>query len=419
MDSLNELYQARARAIAAMRSRLDEAEKRDGGVTAEDRAEIASREDEIRSLDARIGDAEARERLAGYESSLEGQRTQVEQPETREIDGEAEYRQVFDAMLRGLPLSIDETKLLRTGFVKEEARDMAKVEGGASVVGGYVAPDEFQKKMLARVEELSVIRAIVGRGENYLRTGNGNTLTFPREDARGAAAWLDEGAAFVESDDTFTDVSIEAWKAGRLVKATLELVEDSFFDLQSYLANSIGIAIAELEAAAFVNGDGVKKPLGFLQTATVGGTSAVGAAGVEYTFDEIVDLMYSVRPAYRERRTARFVVSDLVVRDLRKIKDGNDRPIWNDSVREGEPTTLLGKAVIVEPNMPAPALGSKSIAFGDLSQYMIRDVNGVRMARLGERYLADEGKIGYLGWHRTDGELLDPDAVKVLQAEAS
>ena len=123
-----------------------------------------------------------------------------------------------------------------------------------------------------------------------------------------------------------------------------------------------------------------------------------------------------MRPTYRNR--GGFIVADLAVRDLRKIKDTTGRPIWSDSVREGEQTTLLGKRVLVEPNMAAPGSSTKPMAFGDPSTYLIREVNGVRVVRLGERYLADEHKIGYLGWRRIDGKLLDTSGIKTLQMAA-
>jgi HK97 family phage major capsid protein len=111
-----------------------------------------------------------------------------------------------------------------------------------------------------------------------MTTGNGSTITLPKEGAIGAAAWLDESAAFIESDDQFGQATLSAWKAGRLVKATLELLEDAFFDVETYLANSIGQTIGILESAAFVNGDGTKKPRGFLLDAQVGVTTAAPTA---------------------------------------------------------------------------------------------------------------------------------------------
>jgi len=411
MDKLNPLLMERATKVAAMRAMVEGSEAR-GEVTAEDTQAIERITDEIRGLDSRIENLNALRTFEGtYEvEGGEGQATQTRQTEISGGEND-EYRDAFMAMLRG-EADVDQIKALRRGFVNEESRDQTK---GVAAKGGYIAPDEFQKVLLRRVEELSIMRQIIGGAS--LTTAHGNTLTFSREDAQGAAAWLDESAAFVATDDTFEEVSIEAWKAGRLVKATIELVEDSFFAIDTYLANSIGTSLAKLEQAAFVNGDGVSKPRGFILDAAVGVTSTEAAADV-CSGDEVIDLMYSIAPSYRNG--AEFVVADLAVKALRKLKDADGRYLWQDGLRTGEPTTLLGKPVHVEANMPVPAASAKPIAFGNFREgYMIRDVSGVRMVRLNERYIADEGKIGFLGWKRVDGKLIDTDSVKVLVQAAA
>jgi len=410
MDNLNPLLAERATKVAAMRAMVEGSEAR-GEVTAEDTQAIERITDEIRGLDSRITNlTNVRNFENTYEAEVDGQTTQTRQAEIE--GGESrQYAEAFEAMLRG-EADVDQIKALRRGFVSEEARDQTK---GVAAKGGYVAPDEFQKVLLSRVEELSQMRQIIGGAS--LTTAHGNTLTFSREDAQGAAAWLDESAAFVATDDTFEQVEIEAWKAGRLVKATIELVEDSFFAIDTYLARSIGTSLAKLEQAAFVSGDGVNKPTGFMVDASTGVTSTEVAADL-CSGDEIIDLVYSLSPSYRAG--AEFVVADLAVKALRKLKDNEGRYLWQDGLRSGEPTTLFGKPVNVEPNMPVPAASAKPIAFGNFREgYMIRDVSGVRMVRLNERYIADEGKIGFLGWKRVDGKLIDTEAVKVLVQAAA
>lgn len=411
-DNLNALLQERAARVAEMRAMVDAAEVR-GSTTAEDQTSIEGIESDIDGLDIRIGNLRTIARLEGAAANAVdelqdiGQRTQAGVAGGEIAGGEdAEYRDAFVAMLRGEATG-DQLKALRRGYVNEESRDQTK---GVSTKGGYVAPNEFEKTLLARVEEMSMARQVF---TNVLRTANGNTIDMSAEDARGAAAWIDESGAFVATDDTFKTLSLEAWKAGRLAKASLELVEDTFFDLESYLATSIGTSIAVLEDAAFYGGDGVKKPHGAVTEALVGVTTASTTA---ISYDELMDLIYSVRPTYRQR--AEFVVADLGVKALRKIKDANGMPIWQDGMRIGEPTSLLGYKVTTEVNLAAPAAGTKPILFGDASTYQIREVSGVRMAVLRERFLADEGKIGYLGWRRIDGQLLDTAGMKTLAMAA-
>lgn len=411
-DNLNALLQERTGKLAELRATIDAAEKR-GAVEAEDQQSIDRIETDIDGLDKRIGNLRTLTRLEGAAANAAAELEDLGQRSQATVGGEiaggedAEYRDAFVAMLRGEATG-DQLRALRRGYVGEEARDQTK---GVAAKGGYVAPNEFEKTLLARVEEMSMARQVF---KNVLRTANGNTIDLSQEDARGAAAWIDEGGAFVASDDTFKPVSIEAWKAGRLAKASIELVEDTFFDLESYLATSIGTSIAILEDAAFYTGDGVKKPHGAVVDAAVGVTTASTSA---ITYQEVLDLIYSVRPTYRQR--GEFVVADLGVKALRKIVDGEGRPLWQDGTRLGEPTTLLGYKVTTEVNLAAPAANTKPILFGDPSTYQIREVSGVRMATLRERFLADEGKIGYLGWRRVDGQLLDTSGMKTLRMAAS
>lgn len=406
MDNLTALLRERAAKVAEMRSMVEAAETR-GEVTSEDQQSIDRISEEIRGLDGRIANLQS---LASFEGAApEGVRS-VEVENVDPESAEREYRDAFVAMIRG-DASVDQLRSLRNGYVAEEARDQTL---GVAAKGGYLAPVSFVMSMRKRIEEFSIIRPHV----ETLRTGDGRSITFTDEDARGAAAWMSEGAPFPVSDDTFKQTTIDAWKAGRLTKMTLELVEDSEIDIEAYLANSVGESLAELEDAAIVNGDGTAKPRGFMLDADVGATIPLNfAAGGAAAADLLIDLTYSVRQAFR--RNGRFIVSDLAVRDLRKIKDADGRWIWQEGSRVGEPTSLLGYPVDTEKNMPTPGASAKPIAFGDFKRYLFREVNGVRVAVLRERYLADEGKIGVLAWHRVDGGLLDTTAVKVAQQAAS
>jgi HK97 family phage major capsid protein len=408
VSKLNALLSERGKLVREARTFVDEAEAR-GDWTSEDEGRYESISGEIRKLDGRIRAEREVENFEGeHVLGSETQRENAEAADRRETTPADEYRVAFEAYLRG-DMSPEQAKTLRAGYVAEEGRDMVKSTANK---GGYISPQEFDKSLRARVEEFSVIRPLV----DVMTTPDGTKITFTQEDARGAAAWIDEGGAFTATDDTFVQYDIEAFKAGRLVKVSVELVDDSMFDIMSYLAKSAGESLAVLEDAAIVDGDGTLKPYGFMQNALNGVTSTEAAADL-CSGDELIDLMYSVRPTYRNR--GQWVVADLAVKALRKLKDSNGQYIWQDGLRAGEPTVLLGKPVTVEVNMPTPGVSEKPIAFGDFSRYLYRQVEGTRVARLGERYLADEGKIGYLVWRRVDGSLLDTAAVKTLTQAAA
>jgi hypothetical protein len=222
------------------------------------------------------------------------------------------------------------------------------------------------------------MRQVVG---GAMTTGNGSTITLPKEGAIGAAAWLDESAAFVESDDQFGTgdaLRVEGRSSrqgddrasrGRVLR---------YRDVPRELDRSVD---------RHPRVGRVRQRRRHEEAARLPARRAVGvtsAAPTAIAGDEVIDLVYSVRPFYRAN--GKFVVSDDAVRILRKLKDANGRYLWQDNALNGlttaAPASLLGYPVYTEVNMPVVAATSKSVAFGDFSKYQIRDVNGVRLARL-------------------------------------
>ena len=232
----------------------------------------------------------------------------------------------------------------------------------------------------------------------------------------GVANWIDEGQAYGESDDVFAQEQIDAHKVGTLIKVSEELLDDSAFDLQSYISKEFTRRIGAKEEEAFLIGDGSKKPTGILH-ATAGaqvGVTAAGAAAI--TADELIDLYYSLKSPYR--KNAIWVLNDGSIRAIRKLKDLSGQYLWQPGLRQGEPDMLLGKPLYTSAYMPNIAAGAKTILFGDLSYYWIGDRKGITFKRLNERY-ADFGQVGFLASKRVDAKLILPEAVKVLQQKAS
>jgi HK97 family phage major capsid protein len=156
--------------------------------------------------------------------------------------------------------------------------------------------------------------------------------------------------------------------------------------------------------------------------ATVGKTGATGTT-VSATYDDLIDLIHSVNSAYRARG-ARFMLRDTSVAALRKLKDTSGRPIWNpgdnESISGGAPATICGYAYTVNDDVAAMAANARSIAFGDFSQFVIRDVAGsTSMRRFDDSAFALNGQVGFCGWMRTGSNLLDTAAVKVFVNSAT
>ena len=233
---------------------------------------------------------------------------------------------------------------------------------------------------------------------------------------KGTASWIDEEGAFTEGDDSFGQVSIGAYKLGTMIKVSEELLNDSVFDLESYISREFARRIGTKEEEAFFTGDGSGKPLGILAATGGAETGVTAASATAVTADELMDLFYSLKSPYR--RNAVWVLNDSTIKAVRKLKDGNGQYLWQPSLTAGTPDTILGRPVKTSAYMPAIAAGAKTVAFGDFSYYWIADRQGRSFKRLNELYAAT-GQVGFLASQRVDGKMILPEAVKVLAQKAS
>jgi HK97 family phage major capsid protein len=279
---------------------------------------------------------------------------------------------------------------------------------GTQTTGGYLVPIEFERLLVQALDDNNIIRQLA----RVIQT-HGDQLQIPVVASRGNAAWLAEGAQIPTSDDTFGQVILNAYKLGTMIKVSHELLADSAFPLDSYLAEDFGRRIGDLEEEAFVSGDGTNKPTGFLSTATVGKTSSSATA---ISFDDVIDLYHSLKSPYRKKSV--FIANDLTVSAMRKLKDSNGRYLWQPALTAGDPDTILGRPDYVSSFMPQIAAGAKALAFGDFSYYWIGDRQGRTFQRL-EELFAGTDQVGFKATQRVDGKLVLPEAIKVLQTAAA
>ena len=282
---------------------------------------------------------------------------------------------------------------------------------GTDSEGGYLVPDEYERTLVEALEEENVFRQMA----KVIKTSSGDRK-IPVVASKGTASWIDEEGAFPESDDSFGQVSIGAYKLGTMIKVSEELLNDSVFDLQSYISREFARRIGAKEEEAFFTGDGKGKPLGVL--AAKGGAEAgvTAASATAVTADELMDLYYALKSPYRKKSV--WVLNDSTIKAIRKLKDGNGQYLWQPSLTAGTPDTILGRPVKTSAYMPAIAAGAKSIAFGDFSYYWIADRQGRSFKRLNELFAAT-GQVGFLASQRVDGRLILAEAIKVLQQKAA
>ena len=325
---------------------------------------------------------------AGESDHLDSAESEI-RANTRQPNGEA-YTRGFD-------------DFLRTGK-KEFTRDQLRaLQVGTNSEGGYLVPDEFYNGIVAGLNNENVMRPL----STVINTSNG-TLEIPVQSSQGSAAWTAEEAAFNDSDDAFGQATLSAYKLTRIVKVSDELVQDSAFDLGSYLQTEFARSLGAAEEAAFVAGDGSSKPTGIVGSSGLGKTAA-GAAAI--TTDELMDLFHSLGRSYRNRAT--FMMADATALAIRKLKDGDTQYMWQPGLQAGQPDRLLGRPVVISDSMPAMTTGLKSILFADFSYYWVGDRTATAVQRLDELYAAT-GQVGYRAYKRVDGKLTLAAAAKHL-----
>jgi HK97 family phage major capsid protein len=284
---------------------------------------------------------------------------------------------------------------------------MDALQVGTDSEGGYLVPDEFERTLVEALEEQNIFRVLA----HVIQTSSGDRK-IPVVASKGTASWVDEEGAIPESDDSFGQVSIGAYKLGTMIKVSEELLNDSVFDLESYISREFARRIGNKEEEAFFTGDGKGKPLGVLADTGGAEVGVTAAAAGAFTADEVFDLFYSLKAPYR--KSAVFLMNDASVKALRKLKDSNGQYLWQPSLTAATPDTLMGRPVYTSAFMPGLAAGAKSILFGDLSYYWVADRQGRSFRRQGELY-APTGQVGFLATQRVDGKLVLAEAVKVLQ----
>ena len=281
---------------------------------------------------------------------------------------------------------------------------------GTDSEGGYLVPDEFERTLIEALEEENIFRQLA----TIITTSSGDRK-IPVVATKGSASWVDEEGAIPEADDAFGQVSIGAYKLATIIKVSEELINDSVFNLEQYIAKEFGRRIGVKEEEAFFIGDGTGKPTGIFNATGGAGVGVTTASASAITIDEIMDLFYSLKSPYR--KNAVFVTNDATVKSIRKLKDGNGQYLWQPSVTAGQPDTILNRPLKTSAYVPGIAAAAKTIAFGDFSYYWVADRQGRSFQRLNELYAAT-GQVGFKATQRVDGKLILAEAVKVLQMKA-
>lgn len=298
---------------------------------------------------------------------------------------------------------------------KEERQEVRALVKGTPSAGGVTVPTTFYGQLMEHAIETS---AILSAGATILYTSSGEEISVPVTLSAPVGAQVGEGQVIPTSEPVLGKRSLYAYKYGDLCQISRELIDDSAFDLEGFIARQAGRAVGNAFGAKLVAGTGTNEPSGLITSTTLGKTGGTAVGGAP-TWDDLIDLFYSVIGPYRNSPNAGWLVKDGTAATLRKIKDLEGRYIWQPSVIAGQPDTIEGKPVFTDPNMPGVGLGAKSVAFGDISAYFARIVNGVRFER-SDDFAFDKDLVTYRTIIRGDGVLVDQTgAVKHFAGGAS
>ncbi len=304
-----------------------------------------------------------------------------------------------------------------------KALEAKALSSGSGADGGYLVPFETEQEIGRRLAALSPIRALAS-----VRVIGGGLYKKPFMTAGPAVGWAAETAARAQTDSpVLAELTFPAMELYAMPAATQALLDDGQVNIEEWIAGEVDSAFADQEGTAFVSGDGVTKPTGFLsypkaaESAWSWGktgyiaTGAAGAFAAANPSDPLLDLVYALKGGYRQNAT--FVLNRRTQAAVRKLKDNTGDYLWAPPAVAGQPASLLGFPVQEAEAMPDMADGAFSIAFGDFRRgYLVVDRAGVRVLR--DPYSAKPYVLFYTT-KRVGGGVQDFDAIKLLKFAAS
>lgn len=388
MTNLQNLIEKRAKAWEGAKAFVESKKDKDGLLKEEDVQTYNEMEAKIAQFSSEIERVSRMEQME-KELSKPMNTPLTGKPMAEKMQSEKEQKNAMhkEAML----------KALRSNFRQVDNVLQEKVDAD----GGYLVPEEYDNRLIQSLE-----------GENIMRQ-LGHTLTTSGDHkiniaaTTPAAAWIDEGGQLTFGEATFKQALLDAHKLHVAIKVTEELLYDSAFNLENYILEQFGKALANAEEDAFLNGDGTGKPTGIFHQ-TNGGTYLTEVATLKA--DDIINLIHALKRPYR--KGAVFILNDKTIAAIRKLKDNNGAYMWQPSYQVGEPDRLLGYPVYTSQFAP-----ENKIAFGDFSYYNIGD-RGTRSFKQLTELFAGNGMIGFVAKERVDGKLILKEAVQILPIKA-
>ena len=278
---------------------------------------------------------------------------------------------------------------------------------GTPAQGGYTVPTEVATSVADALKAYGGMR----QAAEVFRTATGSDINFPTSDGTSEVGELiGENTTANGADPSFGVVTLKTYKfSSKIVAIPFELLQDSQIDMESFIRDRLVTRLGRIQNTYFTTGTGTSQPLGVVTAATSGKVGTTGQT-TTVTYDDLVDLVHSVDPAYRMSGKCAFMMNDSSLKVIRKLKDTAGRPIFlpgYDGLAGSMPDTLLGYQININQDIAVMAANAKSILFGDFSSYKIRDVMDIQMFRFDDSAYIKLGQIGFLAWMRSGGSYVD------------
>lgn len=287
--------------------------------------------------------------------------------------------------------------------------------------GGYTTSPEYQKKLEAAIKAFGGMRAVA----SVIRTASGTQMNFPTTDATAEEGEIiGQNSQSNTGETTFGNTTMDVYKySSKDIALPFELVQDSFIDIEAYIQELLALRLGRIRNRHHTVGTGTSQPMGIVTASAAGKIGATGNT-ILVGYDDLVDLEHSVDPAYRGQPGVGYMMHDSSLKVLRKIKDSQNRPIFVPGYETGNPggapDRLMGHQITINQHMPVMAANAKSILFGQMSKYLIRDVMDLTLFRMTDSAYTRKGQIGFLAFQRGGGNLIDVGgAVKAYQNSAT
>jgi HK97 family phage major capsid protein len=294
----------------------------------------------------------------------------------------------------------EKTKAFAHALFTADQASLKLLSEGTNADGGFTVPQDFYNKLIMEINEKAVMRPLV-----TVIPMKTNVLTIPTGAHGPEVYWTAEGVTKTTTTMDFAQPTITAYKMASIIYLTDELIEDSAFDLVNVLISRFADRVAAEEDKVIINGAGTTQPVGIFVNATV----ATRACSGNLDFDDIIDLIYDLPAKYRAN--AKFLVHPTNVKELRKLKDGNSRYLWQDAVAIGQPATIYGYPVIENYWCP-----EGQIAFGDYKEaYWLGDRQKMTVKITNDTettFTQDKTAIRIV--ERIGGDVIIPNAIRKL-----